>query len=230
MQDALKQGKRHYLDGAYLVAHLADAKELDCRKLGWGDEEARLLAAALEDAHAQGALKALETLDLHENKIGDEGLRHLGDALARGVAPALKSLVIGNPASAAAQKAQKAVQDALKTRNYLDGAFLVAHFADAKKLDCRKLGWGDEEARRFAAALEHATAQGALKALVKIDLSNFYGTSQAAKNKIGDEGLRHLGDALARGAAPALKELPLGGNPASDAAQQAVQDALRNRK
>ena len=42
--------------------------------------------------------------------------------------------------------------------------------------------------------------------------------------------MRHLGDALARGAAPALEWLGLGGNPASDAAQQAVQDVLKNRK
>ena len=41
-------------------------------------------------------------------------------------------------------------------------------------------------------------------------------------NKIGDEGLRHLGNALARGAAPALKRLVLDDNPASEAAQQAV--------
>ena len=44
-------------------------------------------------------------------------------------------------------------------------------------------------------------------------------------NKIGDEGMRHLGDALARGAAPALKGLALGDNPARRAAKQAVQDA-----
>ena len=85
----------------------------------------------------------------------------------------------------------------------------------------RGLGWADEEARRLAAALEHATAQGALKALKKLWLHD---------NKIGDEGLRHLGDALARGAAPALKTLALIGNPASDAAKQAVKDALENRK
>ena len=48
-----------------------------------------------------------------------------------------------------------------------------------------------EEARRLAAALEHAYAQGALKA---------------------------------------LKEIVLAGNPASDAAQQAVQNALKQRK
>ena len=42
--------------------------------------------------------------------------------------------------------------------------------------------------------------------------------------------MRHLGDALVRGAAPALETLDLRLNPASDAAQQAVQDALKNRK
>ena len=92
-------------------------------------------------------------------------------------------------------------------------------------MNCGGLGWGDEEARRLAAALEHATAQGALKALETLNLMY---------NKIGDEGLRHLSDALARGAAPALKELNLTydpyGNPAKMAAQQAVRDALTNRK
>ena len=76
--------------------------------------------------------------------------------------------------------------------------------------------WGDEEARRLAAALEHAHNEGALEELEELNLSD---------NKIGDEGLRHLGDALARGAAPALWQLDLDGNPASAAAQQAVRDA-----
>ena len=49
-------------------------------------------------------------------------------------------------------------------------------------------------------------------------------------NKIGDEGMRHLGDALARGAAPALEKLNLSMNPASNAAQRAAKDALKNRK
>ena len=39
--------------------------------------------------------------------------------------------------------------------------------------------------------------------------------------------MRHLGDALARGAAPALKKLWLSANPASDDAKQAVRDALK---
>ena len=44
-------------------------------------------------------------------------------------------------------------------------------------------------------------------------------------NKLGDEGARHLADALARGAAPALKTLWLNLNPVSDAAKQALRDA-----
>lgn len=65
-----------------------------------------------------------------------------------------------------------------------------------------------------------AIANDALQALVTLDLS---------LNKIGDDGLRHLGDALANGAAPALKTLLLSGNAASDAARQAVEDALKLR-
>jgi hypothetical protein len=178
-----------------------------------GDEGLRQLG----DAFARGAAPALKTLYLNDNKIGDEGVRHLGDALARGAAPVLQTLYLhDNAASAAAmQAAEKARGDRM-----LDGAFLVAHFADTKELDCMDLGWGDEEARRLAAALEHAHSQGALKALEKLDLN---------WNEIGDEGMRHLGDALARSAAPAIKAVGLKGNPASAAAQQAVQDALKQR-
>ena len=174
----------------------------------------------LGDALANGAAPALKTLWLSYNKIGDEGLRHLGEAVARGAAPALEVLdlgfgIAGNPASVAAQQA---VQRACKDR-WLDGAFLVAHFADKKAMGFNQLGWGDEEARRLAAALEHAHAQGALKALGALNLKN---------NGIGDEGMRHLADALARGAAPALEWLIIRGNPASDAARQALRDARPN--
>jgi hypothetical protein len=181
---------------------------------GMGVDDAAM--AAFGGALGSGAAPALKDLDLQENKIGDEGLRHLSDALARGAAPALKYLDLdSNPASDAAIRAAKPQQ------RWLDGAFLVRFHADAKVLDCWNLGWGDDEARRLAAALEHAHAHGALKALKKLFLSS---------NKIGDEGMRHLGDALARGAAPALKALDLDGNPASPAAHRAVKDALENRK
>ena len=153
-------------------------------------------------------------LTLWNSKIGDEGMRHLGDALARGAAPALYCLTLGLD-SEPAKALKKLCGDRM-----LDGPFLVAHLADAKELRCSNLGWGDEEARRLAAALRHAHTHGALKALETLELID---------NEIGDEGMRHLGDALANGAAPALKYLHLFGNPASDAAQQAVKDALENR-
>ena len=122
---------------------------------------------------------------------------------------------------AVVEAAQQALNDVLKKKPWLlDGAFLVAHLADAKELRCSNLGWGDEEARRLAAALRHAHTHGALKALETLELID---------NEIGDEGMRHLADALVRGAAPALKYLHLFNNPASDAAQQAVKDALENR-
>ena len=50
----------------------------------------------LEHATAQGALKALEDLNLHGNNIGDVGVRHVADALARGAAPALEKLFLGH--------------------------------------------------------------------------------------------------------------------------------------
>ena len=49
-------------------------------------------------------------------------------------------------------------------------------------------------------------------------------------NKIGDPGLASLADACAKGALPALKTLGLDRNPASEEAQQAAMDAIKNRK
>ena len=92
-----------------------------------------------------------------------------------------------------------------------------------KTLNLRLNKIGDEGLRHLGDAL----ARGAAPALEILELGF---------NKIGDEGMRHLGDALGRGAAPALKEvgwssgLVIHGNPASEAAQQAVEDALKNRK
>ena len=49
-------------------------------------------------------------------------------------------------------------------------------------------------------------------------------------NRIGDSGITALADVCAKGALPALEYAPgLGGNPASDAAKQAVKDAFASR-
>ena len=48
-------------------------------------------------------------------------------------------------------------------------------------------------------------------------------------NEIGDEGMRSLSDALVKGALPACTTCMVFSNPASDEAQQAVEDALASR-
>ena len=52
---------------------------------------------------------------------------------------------------------------------------------------------------------------------------NLYG------NNIGDDGMRYLADAFAKGALPACTTCFVFSNPASDEAQQAVKDALASR-
>ena len=159
---------------------------------------------------------------LYTNQIGDEGVRHLADALERGAAPELvsKHINLGSNPATNTEVAAFVCKHRYQPTQLLDGAFLVERCASAKALACGNLGWGDEEARRLAAAIEHAHANDALQALVTLDLS---------LNKIGDDGLRQLGDAVSHGAAPALKTLLLSGNAASDAARQAVEDALKLR-
>ena len=61
---------------------------------------------------------------------------------------------------------------------------------------------------------------GAAPALTTLDLGS---------NQIGGKGLGCLGDVLARGALPALKQLALANNPASEAFQQAVERACKDR-
>jgi hypothetical protein len=49
-------------------------------------------------------------------------------------------------------------------------------------------------------------------------------------NKIGNVGLQAFADALGKGALAQLTSIAVFGNPASEAAQQVVQDAIRNRQ
>ena len=69
----------------------------------------------LGDALANGAAPALKGLFLNDNKIGAEGMRHLGDALARGAAPALETLYLEGNSKINGAMKQS-VQDALKNR------------------------------------------------------------------------------------------------------------------
>ena len=62
---------------------------------------------------------------------------------------------------------------------------------------------------------------GALPQLEHLELS---------QNAIGDIGISALASACASGALAQLTSIAVFGNPASEAAQQVVQDAIRNRQ
>ena len=49
-------------------------------------------------------------------------------------------------------------------------------------------------------------------------------------NKIGDVGFQAFADALGKGALPNCSLIDVEGNPASDEAQQAVEDAIASRQ
>ena len=78
---------------------------------------------------------------------------------------------------------------------------------------------GDEGMAALADAIKPVSAggSGALAQAGYVVLSD---------NNIGDDGLRALSSALAEGALPACRACFVDGNPASDEAQQAVQDAI----
>ena len=50
-----------------------------------------------------------------------------------------------------------------------------------------------------------------------------------SNNKISDVGMTAFADAVGKGALPTCTFIGLNGNPASDEAQQAVKDAIKNR-
>jgi len=70
-------------------------------------------------------------------------------------------------------------------------------------------------------ALSQVCARGALASLTHLYLNG---------NLIGDAGVKSLAKACGGGALPRLRTLVLFGNPASEAAQQAAMDAIKNRK
>ena len=70
-------------------------------------------------------------------------------------------------------------------------------------------------------ALAEACSRGAMPSLQRLALSY---------NEIGDAGLTALADACAEGALPALRYIDVDGNPASKAAQQAAENAIKNRR
>ena len=67
-------------------ARVGAAEDLNYMSLGWGDEEAKVVAGAL------GTAAACRELELNDNRIGDEGMAALAASLRAGAAPQLAFL------------------------------------------------------------------------------------------------------------------------------------------
>ena len=87
---------------------------------------------------ARGAVPALWRLCLRNNKIGDEGMRHLGDALARGAAPALTVATARRAAIAALEDARPGLRNHLiDTSRHTSPAIAVHIIWEERKLGRR---------------------------------------------------------------------------------------------
>ena len=133
----------------------------------------------LADALGRGAAPALETLWLNSNKIRDAGMRHLGDALARGAAPASKALVLIDNSIGDETRPWP------KPSRAAQGAALDGALPRRARSARRGCAASSARARRGGAPARrcgnssNATASAPLKALEKLNLE---------ENQIGDEG------------------------------------------
>ena len=169
-------------------------------------ENNHLAQQGLWIACARGALPKLETLNLEANRIGDPGISALADACARGGLPKLEALQLYRNQIGDAGVSALASACARGAMEKLEVLLLVNNQI------------GDPG----VSALADACARGALPLVSDLWLDD---------NKIGDAGCTALADACARGALPALKgRLHLGGNPVSQKARHAAEDAIKNRK
>ena len=94
--------------------------------------------------------------------------------------------------------------------------------AAATALDYAGLGWGEEAAADFAAAIEYAHAHGGLRKVKTLDLQ---------RNKIGNAGMSALTRVIEGGALPKLtaKTCQVGFNPASKHVHDRMREVLVRR-
>ena len=75
---------------------MAQADELYYPSMKWSDADGVALVGALRAAYARGGLQQLETLDLSNNRMGDETAAALASLLEAGAMPKLKTLGLRN--------------------------------------------------------------------------------------------------------------------------------------
>ena len=87
------------------ASEMRSAVALNFDGLGWDEDAGLCLCEALRHAHAQGGLRALHTLSLHYNGLGDRSMRALAALVAAGALPSLQTLALnGNPGNVAPVK------------------------------------------------------------------------------------------------------------------------------
>jgi len=160
---------------------------------------------ALCEGLGRGAAPSLLELDVGVNHFGRAGAEALAAALRRGAMPKLEAVDITyNPIGNQGMAALAAPLRKLPALKYLSLA---------------RCKIGDEGVASLVANL----GKDDFKALKKLYLNN---TKFTDANTITDAGCATLSRALDEGVCPALQLLILANNPASEAAQQAVGDAL----
>ena len=163
----------------------------------------------LAEGLVAGALPAVTTLSIFHTHVGDAGASTLAAALGQGALPRLKTLLLGN--AAIGDAGLVALAPALRRRPALGGL----------GFDCNP--FGDEGLAALVAPPPPAGAPppttGGLAKLKALILS---------RTQITDAGCATLAAALESGALPALERLWLGGIPASAAAKDAVYAARAN--
>ena len=161
----------------------------------------------LADRLVAGSLPAVTRLSISFMHVGDAGAQALASALDRGALPRLRILVLCN--AAVGDAAPAALAPALRRRTALEQLIL-----DGNPI-------GDEGLAALVAPPPAAGTPpppaGGLKKLTYLCLDY---------TQINDAGCATLAAALDSGALPALKDLELDGTRASDAAVEAVREAM----
>ncbi|CAF1643743.1 unnamed protein product, partial [Adineta ricciae] len=193
--------------------------------------------------------KTLTTLNPEVNKIGDEGARHLADALTHNTTLTTLNLEVNKIGDEGARHLADALthNTTLTTLNLSSnkiGHEGARHLADALRhnaslttLNLEMNQIGDEGARHLADALTHNTTlttlylrgnqigdEGARHLADALTHNTTLTTLDLSRNKIGDEGARHLADALRHNTT--LTTLDLSWNEIGDEGARHLADAL----